>query len=410
VGGDGGHGGNGGFWRYGARGGTGGTGGEVTGGGTATIYTSGDYSSGILALSEGGNGGDGGSGKTFTGGGNGGYGGQGGAVDVNGSFDITTEGVESHGIWAKSVGGDAGTGGSGGWIAGAPGGGGQATDGGSVTVASGGAIETNGSDSYGIYAQSVGGFGGRGGSASGIFYSHGGSGNSADSGGEVTVTNQESGSIITHGDRAHAVFAQSVGGGGSGGSAGALVGLGGKGAAGGNGGVVEVTNDGWIQTLGENARGIYAQSIGGGGGDGGNSGGLVAIGGAGSSTSDGGSVTVANNGTILTKGYRSHAIFAESISGGGGNGGGAVSVGAGLSVAVGGNAGKGGDGAMVDVESEGGSEITTEGDRSHGILAQSVGGGGGKRRICRHGQRAIRTQRRDRGRRYRRRRGKRRRG
>jgi hypothetical protein len=346
--------------------------------------------------------------------------------------------VESHGIWAKSVGGDAGTGGSGGWIAGAPGGGGQATDGGSVTVASGGAIETNSSDSYGIYAQSVGGFGGRGGSASGIFYSHGGSGNSAGSGGEVTVTNEESGSIITHGDRAHAVFAQSVGG-GSGGSGGALVGLGGKGAAGGNGGVVEVTNDGWIQTLGENARGIYAQSIGGGGGDGGNSGGLVAIGGAGSSTSDGGSVTVTNNGTILTKGYRSHAIFAESIGGGGGdggdsggiftvggsgggggnagavtivntgllktgvdengepnsgaaeacgifaqsvgggggNGGGAVSVGAGLSVAVGGNAGAGGDGGRVEVKTEDGSEITTEGDRSHGILAQSVGGGGG---------------------------------
>jgi hypothetical protein len=75
VGGNGGHGGNGGFWRYGARGGTGGSGGKVTVGGNATIYTSGDYSSGILALSEGGNGGDGGSGKTFTGGGNGGYGG-----------------------------------------------------------------------------------------------------------------------------------------------------------------------------------------------------------------------------------------------------------------------------------------------------------------------------------------------
>ena len=94
--------------------------------------------------------------------------------------------------------------------------------------------------------------------------------------------------------------------------------MGGKGAAGGNGGVVNVTNEATIQTYGGNARGIYAQSIGGGGGDGGNAGGFVGVGGEGSGTSDGGDVTVTNHGLIETEGYRSHAIFAESVGGGGG--------------------------------------------------------------------------------------------
>lgn len=441
-GGNGGTGGDGGWggWRWGGQGGTGGNGGDVSIYGSGTIETGaipagqtstdyGDYSSGLIALSEGGNGGTGGEGHQGMPGGNGGFGGKGGTVVVEGNWSITTRGDKAHGIWAKSVGGNAGGGGSGGWLGGDGGAGGQATDGGSVTVASAGVLTTRGSDSYGIYAESVGGFGGKGGLSTGIFYSRGGDGNSAGSGGAVSVTNELQGSITTYGDRGHAIYAQSVGGGGgSGGGAGALVGFGGIGAYGGNGGTVAVTNHGSILTYGANARGIYAQSVGGGGGDGGGSGGFVAVGGAGSGTSDGKSVSVTNSGTIGTTGYRSHAIFAESVGGGGGdggdsggiftiggkgggggnagtvtvansgtltttgpeasgvfaqsvgggggNGGGAVAVGQ-LSVAIGGEAGDGGYGVKVRVDTESTSHIGTAGDRSYGILAQSVGGGGG---------------------------------
>ncbi len=426
-GGTGGQGGYGGAWRYGGPGGTSGNGGKVYVTGNGDITTYGDHASGILAVSAGGNGGGGGgSWKVVTGGGNGGNGGQGGAVTVDGDWNITTFGDYSYGIWAKSVGGNAGTGGSGGWIAGHPGNGGQATDGGTVTVNSGGTIETSGDNSYGIYAESIGGFGGHGGSQTGIFYSEGGSGESAGSGGDVNVTQEASGQIITHGTNSHGIFAQSVGGGGgSGGSGGALVGYGGGSANGGFGRNVNVTNYGAITTYGSGSKGIYAQSVGGGGGDGGFGAGAGAVGGKGSGTSDGGevnvvnagtidsqaeaifaqsigggggnggsssgwfsfggsgggggnadSVTVVNTGNLTNHEDNASAIFAQSLGGGGGNGGCSGSVGAFGSLAVGGSGAAGGSGADVSVYS-GTNSIDTGGDSSHGIFAQSVGGGGG---------------------------------
>ena len=372
LGGNGGRGGNGGTWYDGRRGGTGGDGGTIDVSGNAIISTLGNYSSGILALSEGGNGGDGGHGADVTGGGSGGFGGMGGDIIVDGSWDITTQGDNAHGIWAKSTGGKAGTGGSGGWLAGSPAPGGQATDGGNVTVNSGGAIETMGSGSYGVFGQSVGGFGGSGGSGGSIFYTRGGDGNSAGSGGEVSVTNLSSGMVTTHGEGAHAIFAESVGGGGgTGGGAGALVGVGGEGTAGGHGGTVEATNQGVIQTFGANALGVYAQSVGGGGGDGGYSGGLVSIGGGGSGTSDGGAVTITNNGTVTTDGTVSNAIFAQSIGGGGGNGGSSYGW-----FSIGGSGGGGGNASSVLVNNSG-QLLKTSGTNSSAVFAQSIGGGGG---------------------------------
>jgi len=370
-GGQGGDGGSGGV-RWGASGGTGGNGGDVTVNGSATIHTVGDYGSGIIAFSEGGNGGGGGAGHGAMPGGNGGYGGMGGAVTVDGSFDITTEGDKAHAIWAKSLGGNAGSGGNAGWLSSSPGSGGQATDGGTVTVVSDGALQTLGDDSYGIYAQSVGGFGGNGGTAGGLFWSFGGDGNSAGSGGYVTVTNGSSGSIITSGDRSHGIFAQSVGGGGgSGGGEFALIAsLGGQGGAGGNGGTVSVVNSGTIVTFGAFSYGIYAQSIGGGGGDGGDSSGLVAIGGAGAGSSPGGAVSVVNQGLIETTNTSSDAIFAQSIGGGGGSAGQSAGV-----VSIGGAGQSGGSGGTVTVTNTG--QIVTLGSGSRGIVAQSIGGGGG---------------------------------
>jgi hypothetical protein len=372
-GGNGGNGGDGGFWRYGARGGTGGTGGDISVDGIGTIETSGDSASGVIALSTGGDGGNGGDGCVFTGGQSGGFGGKGGTVRIEGILNITTQGEKAHGIWAKSTGGNAGAGGSGGWICGSPGGGGPASDGGNVTVSSGGTIETSGSDAFGIYGQSVGGFGGKGGKGRGIFYAAGGNGNSAGSGGAVTVTNREEGSVTTHGARSHAIFAQSVGGGGgSGGGAGSLVALGGDAGAGGDGDSANVVNAGKLTTEGDYAYGLLAQSIGGGGGDGGSSGGLGSIGGTGSGGGDGGSVVVTNAETsvIKTTGLRSHAIIAQSIGGGGGTGGSS-----GGFAAIGGSGSGGGIGNAVTIDNRG--RIEAYGSEAIGIFAESIGGGGG---------------------------------
>ena len=376
AGGAGGTGGDGVGYRDGRRGGTGGDGGTVEVHGSADIETEGDYSSGILALSVGGDGGAGGSTGGIMSGGNGGYGGRGGEVTVAGDWDITTGGDKAHGIWAKSLGGNAGDGGSGGW-GGSGGTGGQATDGGTVTLESGGKIVTSGETSYGLYAQSVGGFGGDGGSSWGIFWSFGGNAESGGSGGDVFVTNGESGSVITGGDNSHAILAQSVGGGGgSGGGSYSLIALGGEGASGGNGGYVAVENNGWLETSGTGAHGIFAQSVGGGGGDGGSAGGLVAIGGSGSETSDGGDVEVSNRGTIITHGINSHAVFVESVGGGGGNGGRSGGL-----ISIGGSGGGGGDAGTVNVQNEG--DLHTHAEESYGIFAQSIGGGGGSGRHSR---------------------------
>ena len=359
--------------------GIGGDGGDGRAGGTVTITssgiisTSGDHAHGILGESIGGSGGRGGNGtgaSVYAKGGNGGDAAGGGTVDINSSSNITTNGTSAHGIFAQSTGGKGGDGGDGFGIVADWGPGGTTAAGGEVFVTSSGAIETLGTYSYGIFAQSVGGFGGDSGGGGGLV-AFGEDAGSAGPGGPVHVTN--SGSITTHLIGSHAVVAQSVGGGGgSGGSAGGLVALGAGGSVGGSGGVVTVNNNaaGTIETHGLNAKGIFAQSVGGGGGDGGNSGGLVSIGGSGSATSAGGVVTVTNAQSITTHGDRADAIYGQSIGGGGGDGG----VSGGL-VSIGGSGGGGGGGEAVDITNSG--ALTTSGIFARGIFAQSVGGGGG---------------------------------
>ncbi len=201
-----------------------------------------------------------------------------------------------------------------------------------MTLQSAGTIDTSGKYAYGLYAQSVGGFGGPGGTSWGLFWSFGGDANSGGSGGDVDVRNEASGTVRTNNLYSHGIFAQSIGGGGGsgGGRFALLASVGGEGAAGGNGGMVTVVNEGTISTgtdgsqaihRGDYAHGIYAQSVGGGGGDGGGANGLVGIGGNGSGTSDGGKVEVTNRGSIDTFGLQSYGIYAQSIGGGGGDGG-----------------------------------------------------------------------------------------
>ncbi|NWM24673.1 hypothetical protein GY659_23495, partial [Escherichia coli] len=93
-----------------------------------------------------------------------------------------------------------------------------------------------------------------------------------------------------------------------------------------------------------------------------------------------GDVTVSHDGALVTTGERSIGIHAQSIGGGGGN----ASFDFGLvpgaknqfALSLGQSGGTGGTGGAVSVNAEG--AIDTSGGYSSAIFAQSVGGGGGK--------------------------------
>ena len=354
---------------------------DVANAGAISVQMPGSY--GIYALSEAGDGGNGGDGAGVGGkGGDGGVGGSGGTVSVGNQADIAMLGDKSQGILAASRGGAGGDGGQGDGMVGIGGAGEGSGPGGDVAVDNSGVIQTQGDTSRGIFLQSVGGYGGDSG-ASGGFYAYSAGGNSGGDGGAVDLENTAS--ITTFGEDSDALFAQSVGGGGgSGGSSGGVIAIGGTGDAGGDGGEVAVSNSGSLKTLQDEASGLVAQSVGGGGGDGGAtiSGGIdfgVALGGNAGSGGDGGSVGVDSSNTIDTAGDNAIGILAQSAGGGGGNGGYSITAAPGAfvncTVAIGGSGGDGGKGGEVNIDNE--SAIHTEGENSHGILAESLGGGGG---------------------------------
>ncbi len=383
----------------GGSGGTGATAGAVTVDTASTIQTTGDQSEGVLAQSIGGGGGEGGSTRTLNleiglpklggtnstentlavnVGGSGGTGGDAGAVKVTNTGVINTSGYSSYGVRAQSIGGGGGTGGavlnlrlqandtndSNSMSLNVGGSGGTGGTGAAVGVVNNGYIATGGTDAAGVVAQSVGGGGGdaglvldiSGGAPTTKATTHsflmdiGGSGGTGGAGGNVTVTNQGTGGaltghIVTTGQNAYGIIGQSIGGGGGNGSsiiqvtalytgknsATAGIALGGSGGSGNTGGDVTVTNDGMIQTGGSGAHGLVAQSVGGGGGNGGMSIAanltfnatsktpLVSVGGSGGAGADGGTVLVNNSGSILTSGANANGILAQSIGGGGGN-------------------------------------------------------------------------------------------
>ncbi|MFG1453449.1 autotransporter outer membrane beta-barrel domain-containing protein [Xanthobacter sp. V2C-8] len=468
-------------------GGSGGTGGTVTLTNDGRLTTLGDQSAGILALSLGGGGGEGGNAYaqsiaygvstdvalTVTIGGSGGAGSSGEAVTVNNqnpTSSILTYGYASDGIMAVSLGGGGGNGGIGsssvqtvmplsdfidalplafntGWSANLTigGDGGQGGTGGNVTVTNNGTIAVFGADSRGIFAQSVGGSGGN--AAAGqatasqdrtFILSIGGSGGSGGNGGAVTVNNDAAGLIFTTQDGAHGIVAQSIGGGGgtggtatadASGSAAAELGdsvaamvinkivqtyvgklaqfdqhvfepsvtvnlsFGGSGGAGGNGGDVKVGNAGTIATGGAGgsggdvAFGIFAQSIGGGGGAGGAATVMgtrmidaeFALGARGGAYGYGGNVTVSSTGAITTTGDSAFGVLAQSVGGGGGLGGLATDLSQIVlipTITLGGDiaAQNNSGGGTVKVAVAG---IATRGAEAHAVVAQSIGGGGG---------------------------------
>ena len=423
--------------------------------GTA-VLTYGDFADGVDAQSIGGGGGNAGVGSGNT---------QGFGTSYSSSLSIT-------------IGEAGGTGADGGPVAVAlyapPGVGAVSTALSSTPLPVG--ITTFGSGSIGVLAQSVGGGGGSSTGSSfnvaqsfksnpvtnqdtkpGVKYSIGGNGVTGGDGAAVDAVVQAP--ITTHGGDATGVLAQSIGGGGGlGGSAGsdasqdnpvveALAGrefgsdlstfldglqnsgnpvqqnytftmaVGGTGGSGGTGGNVGVDVDSTVTTgapslvngqkmaLGDWADGIVAQSVGGGGGKGGTAaasgtGGVPeitinlnhAIGGDGGTGGDAGNAAIvlgqadgsqaAGYATIITDGFGAAGVVAQSIGGGGGIGTDGSDDATGL-VSVGGTnsgqSGGGGNGAQAQVvtENEYGASIATAGDNSDGVVVQSIGGGGG---------------------------------
>ena len=365
-------------------------------------------------------------------GGDAGRGGVGGPVNVINSGLITSYGDHAAGVQAQSIGGGGGKGGAavafnvGSVIPTASvavgGQGGDGGAGGNVSVTNKGQVTTYGADAYGVNIHSIGGGGGNGGMAAAravnisgdpeipaisLSASIGGKGGSGNTAGTVGLDN--SGLITTAGDGAIGVMAQSIGGGGGNGgdstaasySAGPqdgvaislAVAVGGAGGTGGTGGAVTITNKGLVATLGQDAFGVFAQSVGGGGGTGGagdasasaqnaksSFGAALAIGGTGGTGGHAGVVGLTNSGAITTRGDGADAVFAQSVGGGGGVAGGGVATANGgklsIAVGVGGNGGAGGNGDTATVTNSG--SIVTRGTDSIGISVQSIGGGGGK--------------------------------
>ena len=442
-----------------AHGGPGGGGGDA---GTVTIInggaigTSGPGSRGILAQSIGAGGGRGGDASAtsyaagadvnltvnLSMGGSGGGAGSGGAVSVtNNNGLVVTTGGDADGVLAQSIGGSGGAGGGSDGsgksnpIAGAAdsdsvslttnltlgGSGGYGGSGGSVNVGNAGGVLTLGDGASGITAHSVGGGGGRAGGAAGNAGSAtfsatvnvGGSGGSGGSGGAVTVGN--SGAILTFGNDATGIVAQSIGGGGGvGGKAGSSLtsskstGDGGNGPGAGStlgslitGGAASNGSEGGLTSLANNLLGnsdtsgnplsrlgSLSSSAGSESDDDESSDvsitAKVSIGGAGGGAGSGGAVTVSNGGSIATTGKLSDGVLAQSIGGGGGKGGAANSTSVSVSdskitgtLGVGGANGSNGSGGAVTVSNGPGSRITTVGSIGIGVLAQSIGGGGG---------------------------------
>lgn len=342
-----------------AAGGLGGGAGNVTVTNSGSIVTRGVGLSGVIARSIGGAGGAG-NGDSNSTGGNGGVGGQ---INVDLSGTISTTGREAYGIIGQSIGGLGG---------GNAGIGGQGANGGDVSVsATSGSVTTTGDFAAGIALHSVGGGGGTGENFTNVLAGSGGDGGNGGNAGQAQITSAAD--VTTSGDYATGLLVQSIGGsGGTGGiGAGLVLGLGGDGGGGGLANIAIASNTGAITTQGYGSGGIIVQSISGGGGVAGADGGILSVGGEAGGGTNADSAYATNNGVIRTSGDASVGITVQSIGGGGGSASGSAGI-----FAVGGTGTAGGNGNYAQAYHVGGL-VLTEGEFSHGILVQSIGGGGG---------------------------------
>ena len=419
----------------GRGGGGGGNGGAIVLNGDGNITTHGADADGLLVQSIGGSGGLGGAvggdsaassllspvedaGTTYRFnvyvGGSGGAGGAGGAIGSAQAPAILGASTQTYGDYAdavvlQSIGGGGGAGGASAVSSSvstsnvtlAVGGrGGNGGAGGDITAwlndNGGNNFNTAGFGAAGIVLQSIGGGGGMAGSGSpsarGAMTLGGTNGN----GGSVTIASGSWANIITRGDSAYGMVVQSIGGGGGIAIAGSTTAAGNPGSqqfsmtagnttGSGDGGIINVSTGLDLATSGHRAMGVVVQSIGGGGGiaTSGSAGGMGAIE-LGSQRTDsfdpsGWNVTLDLSGTVATGGDGAHGIVAQSIGGGGGIVG---DVSQAIQFRSEGFArqsitpnSNGGSGEEVSVSFNG--NLTTRGDNAHGIVAQSIGGGGG---------------------------------
>jgi hypothetical protein len=387
----------------GGNGAVGGNGGNIsltllnTQGGDSNQFNAGG---GVVVQSSGGAGGAGGGGEAFDGtqGGTGGTGGTAGTVTTTvGSNVIIVEAADSSA--ALKVLSQGGVGGAGGGNAGSGGTAGKGGDADDVNVVvQGGLLQSLGAYAPGLLAQSIGGNGSDGGSASKLVVGpNGGAGSAGGAAGNVSVTGTNI--TITTGQYVNptaaegdtGVMAQSIGGGGGSGSPSTGVfAIGGSGGNAVDGKNATVDLQSQITTYGFHADGIAVQSIGGGGGKGGDATGdgagyQMTVGGSGGGGGNGGTATLTNEAgsVITTNNDHASGLVVQSIGGGGGDGGAAysksVSVGFDANISVGGSGGQGGDGGIVTYANQttNAAEVITYGSDSYGILAQSIGGGGG---------------------------------
>src|SRR5690606_14089694 len=131
----------------------------------------------------------------------------------------------------------------------------------------------------------------------------------------AAVTIDSSATISTSGQYAHGMVAQSIGGsGGAGAIADSIVALGGAGGAGGYGETVTITGASNVSTSGDSAIGVIAQSIGGGGGTAGSASGLFSVGGSvTSSGNNNASTVIVSVNSVNTKGDGAIGILAQSV-------------------------------------------------------------------------------------------------
>ncbi|MEO1424293.1 MAG: hypothetical protein AAFV09_14130, partial [Pseudomonadota bacterium] len=277
--------------------------------------------------------------------------------------------------------------------------------GGAVASTTAGTFSASGDNSVTASAVSIGGGGGSNLSSIdfvgrdevadffGLDLTLGNVGGAENAGGAVASTHD--GDVVSLGQNAPGLLSQSIGGGGGRsatileartaafGAASAT--LGATDAEDNLGGDVSRVQTGDVMSIGANSPAMVLQSIGGGGGDvsvfdvtavelaaqGGDI--DLSFGAVGGTGNDGGAVTLDFTGNALTAEAGASAILAQSIGAGGGLGrmGGVARV----RGALGGTEGAEGDGGSVTLDITG--TVQTLGDRAHGVMAQSIGGGGG---------------------------------
>ncbi|WP_115019973.1 hypothetical protein, partial [Synechococcus sp. UW140] len=323
-------------------------------------------------------------------GGGGGNGGNAGSISATNASDLVTTGVNAIGLYAQSIGG--GGGGTGVSLADAEGRthvagslqiggtGGSGGTGGAITLTNSGTILTTGSQSHGLFGQSIGAGGGRLALAGGgnslknsATLQIGGDGGNGGNGGTVAITN--SGAIEVRGQGAYGLGAQSLGGGGGSVSSTSALSfsLGASGGIGGDSSAITITNSAPITTTGRDGIALSALSIGGGGGDAGLTRDAITLGSRSGSSGNAGAITITNSGALSTSGVNATGLLARSVGGGGGRVTGSVTQ---SSIQLGASGGGSGSGGGISITNRG--RITTSKRNANAIAISSIGGGGGE--------------------------------